>query len=112
MLLNINDFEKVEMMNMRGGEGKVYLQKVFPTLENMKMYAKITIPTGSSIGVHTHTEDEEIIYVLENKGIIVIDGKESHLEKGMISVCKKGRNHSIKNVYAEDLVLLAVVNRA
>lgn len=108
MKININNVEKVEVKNLRGGEGSVYLQKCLP-LVHMKMYAKITIPQGSSIGIHTHEEDEEVIYVLKNKGILTIDGKESEITEGMISLCKKGRNHSIKNIYKEDLELLAVV---
>ncbi|MBQ4060877.1 MAG: cupin domain-containing protein, partial [Bacilli bacterium] len=68
------------------------------------------IPKGSSIGIHTHEIDEEVIYVLKNKGVIIVDGIESQLTEGMISLCKRGRNHSIKNIYDEDLVLLAVVN--
>lgn len=108
MRLNFNDFEKQEVKGLRGGEGVVYLQKM-PTLVHMKMYAKITIPKGSSIGIHTHTEDEEVIYVLKNKGKLVIDGVETNISEGFVSLCKKGRNHSIKNVYDEDLELLAVV---
>lgn len=111
MFTNINNFEKTEVKNMRGGTGSIYLQKVNPILDNMKMYAKITIPKGSSIGMHTHTEDEEMIYVLKNNGILTIDDKEYELSEGMISICKRGHNHSIKNIYKEDLVLLAVVTK-
>lgn len=111
MFKSINEFEKEEVKNMRGGEGSIYLQKVTPILDSMKMYAKITIPKNSSIGIHTHTEDEEMIYVLKNKGIITIDGVENELSEGMISICKRGRNHSIKNIYDEDLILLAVVTK-
>lgn len=109
MKLNVNDYPKQEVNGLRGGEGIVYLQKM-PTLVNMKMYAKITIPKGSSIGIHTHVEDEEVIYVLKNKGILTIDGKEMEITEGMVSLCKKGRNHSIKNIFDDDLELLAVVN--
>lgn len=111
MIKNINNFAKTEVKNMRGGTGSIYIQKVNPTSDNIKMYAKITIPCGSSIGIHTHEEDEEMIYVLKNKGIIIIDGNEKEIEEGMISICQKGRNHSIKNIYEEDLELLAVVTK-
>lgn len=110
MIVNIKDVEVTVVEGLRGGEGKVYLKKVNPTLSNMKMYATITIPKGSSIGIHTHEIDEEVIYCLKNKGVIIVDGKESEFNEGMISICKRGRNHSIKNIYDEDLVLLAVVN--
>ena len=110
MILSFNNIEKVAVENLRGGEGVCYLQKVNPTLCNMKMYAKITIPTGSSIGWHVHEVDEETDVVISGSGVLTIDGKESVLNVGDISLCKKGRNHGIKNVNKEDLVLIAVVN--
>lgn len=111
MIKKFNEFETVVVENLRGGEGKVFLQKVTPILDSMKMYAKITIPKGSSIGIHTHEEDEELILCFKNKGIIIVDGVESAFEEGMLSICKRGRNHSIKNIYDEDLVLLAIVTK-
>ena len=110
MILSFNNIEKVCVENLRGGEGVCYLQKVNPTLCNMKMYAKITIPTGSSIGWHVHEVDEETYVVVSGSGVLTIDGKESVLNVGDISLCKKGRNHGIKNINKEDLVLIAVVN--
>lgn len=110
MILSFNNIEKVAVKNLRGGDGTVYLQKVNPTLCNMKMYAKITIPTGASIGSHVHEVDEETYVVISGKGILIIDGKETEVNVGDISLCKKGRNHGIKNIDQEDLVLIAVVN--
>ena len=89
MIVNIKDVEVTVVEGLRGGEGKVYLKKVNPTLSNMKMYATITIPKGSSIGIHTHEVDEEVIYCLKNKGVIIVDGKESEFNEGMIAPYKK-----------------------
>lgn len=110
MILSFNNIEKVAVEHLRGGEGVVYLQKVNPLLCNMKMYAKITIPKGSSIGWHVHELDEETYVVISGSGVLLIDGEEKVLNVGDISLCKKGRNHGIKNICDEDLVLIAVVN--
>lgn len=109
MKLNIFDEKRVSVDGLRGGEGTVYLQKL-PTLVDMKMYALITIPKGSSIGVHTHVDDEETIFVYSGSGKLIIDGIEHDFNVGDVSLCKKGRNHSVRNDNDEDLVLLAVVN--
>ena len=110
MKLNFDNIPKTEVVNMRGGRGSVYMQKVFPTLEHTKVYALITIPTGASIGVHTHHGDEEIVTCIKGKGVLVIDGKRYDFLPNDISLCKEGRNHSIENNSEEDLIILAVIN--
>ena len=110
MRKDFKDLEKVKVDNLRGGVGSVYMQKLNPTLEHMKGYNIITIPKSCSIGVHTHEEDEEIIYVLKGSGTLVIDGINYPFNEGMVSICKHGRNHSVLNSSEEDLVVLAVIN--
>ena len=110
MKFNYKDIEKTRVDHLRGGENFVYIQKLPVLLDNMKAYNMITIPSGSSIGVHTHEEDEEIIYCLKGVGTLLIDGINNPFTEGMVSVCKKGRNHSVINTSNSDLVVLAVIN--
>jgi len=56
MYLKFEDFPVTVMENMRGGKGTVYIRKSPYVLENMKMYAQITIPCGASIGYHAYSE--------------------------------------------------------
>ncbi len=111
MFLQFKDFPVTVMQNMRGGKGEVYIRKSPVVLENMKMYAQITIPYGSSIGYHSHTEDEEVITVVSGKGILTIKEEKYELNVGDISLTKKDCFHSIENVNQEDLVLIAVINK-
>lgn len=111
MFLKFKDFPVTVMENMRGGNGTVYIRKSPVTLENMKMYAEITIPTGASIGYHSHTEDEEVITVIKGKGILTIKEEKFELGVGDISLTKKDCFHSIENISDEDLVLVAVINK-
>ena len=110
MYLKFSEFPVTVMENMRGGKGVVYIRKSPITLEKMKMYAEITIPTGSSIGYHSHTEDEEVITVIKGNGILTIKDKKYNLSVGDISLTKKDCFHSIENVNEEELVLIAVIN--
>ena len=111
MFLKFKDFPVTVMENMRGGKGTVYIRKSPVTLENMKMYAEITIPTGASIGYHSHIEDEEVITVIKGKGILTIKEQRFELGVGDISLTKKDCFHSIENISDEDLVLIAVINK-
>ena len=111
MHLNFSDFEVITMENMRGGNGKVYLRKSPFVLDNMKMYAEITIPCGSSIGYHSHTEDEEVISVFSGEGVLVLNDSRIPFKRGDISLTKKDHFHSIENPNKEDLVLIAVINK-
>lgn len=51
------------------------------------------IPAGVSIGVHPHTEEEEIYYLLSGKGILTFNGKAYEMLPGDISLCKPGDSH-------------------
>ena len=110
MYLKFSEFPVTVMENMRGGKGVVYIRKSPITLENMKMYAQITIPCGASIGLHAHTEDEEVITVISGSGVLWIKDQKYDLNVGDISLTKKDCYHSIENNNQEDLVLLACIN--
>ena len=86
MFITLKDLEPVVKEHMRNGEGHVILNK-WETDE--KMIAQITIPQGSSIGVHTHETDEEIIYVIKGQGVCLVDGQETILNPGMVNYCQK-----------------------
>jgi quercetin dioxygenase-like cupin family protein len=77
--------------------------------DESKMIAKITIPPQSSIGLHQHINDEEIIYVIEGQGICISDGKEFEISKGLVNYTRRGESHSIKNTSDHELVLLAII---
>ena len=109
--IRFEEIEKVKVENMRGGKGAIYLQKVKVAMP-CKMYAKITLPKGSSIGLHTHIDDQEIIYCLEGNATLISDGVKSPFKKGDINVNFKNHEHSVINDSEDDVILLAVVTEA
>jgi len=100
----------VEVKNLRNGNGIVFIEKYSTLPVNCKMYARITLTPASSIGVHTHIDDEEIIYVVKGKGQVLIDDNFYPLEVGSVNIAKKGQKHSVINNSKKPLVILAIIN--
>ena len=104
--IDFNAMEIDTMSNFKGGEGDIYM-KMLVDGKNKFMYC--TIPSGSSVGNHTHDSDMEIVYVLQGEATILFDGTEQVYTKGMAHYCQKGHGHSISNKGEEDLVTFNVV---
>ena len=104
--IDFNSMEVDTMSDFKGGDGDIYM-KMLVDGKNKFMYC--AIPSGSSVGNHTHDTDMEIIYVLQGEASIVFDGVEQVYTKGMAHYCQKGHGHSISNKGAEDLVTFNVV---
>lgn len=108
MLFNFNNVDKNQVNNMRGGEGFVYMQKY---TSDGKLIARITIPPKSSIGYHTHVDDDEVVYVLNGNGTCLMGDEKKLLGAGDVNYTKKGNSHSIINTSNEDLVILAIITK-
>ena len=103
------DFSKMEAEiknNFNNGE-KYFEVKTFNDGINKIMYGKL-IP-GASIGLHTHSDSSEIIYVISGSGKNICEGIEERLNSGDSHYCKKGSSHTFINDGEEDLVFFAVV---
>ena len=78
----------------------------FGSEENTTFGAGIcTIPPQSSNQSHAHEDADEIIYVIEGRMRIVVDGEAHILEKADAIVLFRGQDHQIFNISdSEDLV--------
>ena len=84
-------------------EGKGAVQK------NTNLLAEITLPPGTSIGPHSHTEDTEFYIILEGSGTVNDNGTEKPVEKGDVTITGNGETHSIANTGSTPLVMHAVI---
>ena len=64
---------------------------------------------GSSIGLHTHEGNSEMIYILSGTGKVLYDGEYEPLAPGDCHYCPMGHAHSLINDSNGDLVFFAVV---
>lgn len=102
--------EAIEVKEMRGGVGTCLIEKAENIMINCKLYARITILPNSSIGVHVHNNDEEMVYVISGQGLAYINGEYLKIKTGQTHYAKRGQSHSIINNSSDNLVILAVIN--
>ena len=113
MILDFNKMGVTVLPNFKGGE-KEFAANMFFDGTN-RIFKGRLIP-GATIGMHTHDDSCEVIFILEGSGTIV--EKEPGAETETVSpvsagdclYCPKGYSHSLKNTADEgDLLFYAVV---
>ena len=99
---------------VRGGKGTVDFYHVVPkdqTDDYVRMFAKLVINPGSSIGRHQHVGETEPYYILSGEGLFTDnDGSETVVRPGDVCLIKNGDYHAIENLSdTEPLSLMAVI---
>lgn len=98
--------------NMRGGEGTVEITN-FATAAELndkgRLFGKITLRPGCSIGYHVHETDSELFYVLKGQAQYNDNGTPCRVFAGDVMLCPAGSGHEISNNGPEDLELCAVI---
>lgn len=68
-----------------------------------------TTPINSSVPLHFHNETDEIIYILEGKYELNIDGKMTIAQKGDTVVIPRKTRHGFRNLLETDSKMLAII---
>lgn len=99
--------------NMRGGNGKVYMHHIVTKEELLghgRLFAKVVLPPGASIGVHEHIGETEPYYIIEGNGIFIDEnGERCPVSAGDSCTILPGQSHGIENNSDKDLVFIALV---
>jgi mannose-6-phosphate isomerase-like protein (cupin superfamily) len=106
------DMEREVRERMRGGNGSVEFVHIFRKEEltgKARLFARLRLPPGSSIGFHAHEGEEEIFYILSGVGEVTEAGAPAPVGPGDAVLTGGGAGHSIANTGAQPLELLAVI---
>ena len=99
--------------HMRDGDGTVkltgFINDPSELCGNGRMFSRITLEPGCSIGFHIHENDSELFYFLTGTGEYSDNGEIVTLNAGDVSICPAGTGHSIRNAGEEPLDVLALV---
>lgn len=98
--------------NAQGGEGKVTFEDWLLPQEapgHGRVFSRLVIPPGASIGYHGHNGEFEAYVVLSGEAFVDDNGEEVVLHEGDMHMCKDGDGHSTKNASDQDLVLMALI---
>jgi uncharacterized cupin superfamily protein len=68
----------------------------------------VTVPVGSAIPVHRHTQDEELYIIFEGYGMLTLDDQQTEVGPGDLAACRKGGSHGLRNTSEEEIQLLVV----
>ncbi|RNC97257.1 cupin domain-containing protein [Lysinibacillus halotolerans] len=64
------------------------------------------IPPNSTIGYHAHSNNEEIYFILEGEGEMIVNGTEFLVKKGDIVINSQYSSHGLRNIGSKDIKLL------
>ena len=116
MIIEFDCIDKTVFPNFKGGEKELSANMFF---DGTNRIFKGCLMPGASIGMHTHEDSCEVIFVLEGSGEILesefsengeIVEKISPVSQGSCLYCQKGASHSLRNTSSEtDLLFYAVV---
>ena len=112
MIKRCAEIEKKVISNLKDGVGDVAMVNFISEKEAFgcgRLFAKITIEPGNSIGQHTHEGETEAYYILKGKALVSDNGNEVTLEAGDCHICPDGNSHSVKNTGSDTLEFIAIV---
>lgn len=112
MIRRKEDVRIRKVVNAQGGKGELYFEDWLLPEEapgHGRVFSKVVIPPGCSIGYHQHQGEFEAFLVLEGIGLVNDNGTESELHTGDMNLCKNGDYHGIENIGEDNLVLQALI---
>lgn len=95
-----------EYPNFKGGEKSLLAAISFDGLNRV---LRGRLVPGASIGLHTHDDSSEVIYVIAGEPSIITDGQAERYAPGQAHYCPKGHAHTMVNDTAADVEFFAVV---
>jgi len=88
------------------GGGQTIGYSFFDKTPGMKfVFRKRALHPGAGVGPHEQHEDE-VYYVLSGKGVMTVDDTRVDMTPGTAVLTRPGSSHSLKQMGADDLVVL------
>ena len=88
------------------GGGQTIGYSFFDKTPGMKfVFRKRAFHPGAGVGPHEQHEDE-VYYVLSGKGVMTVDDTKVDMTPGTAVLTRPGSSHSLKQMGADDLVVL------
>ncbi len=66
----------------------------------------MSIPPGGEIGEEVHPDTDQVLYLVQGRGAVILDGKSSPYEAGDLVLVAAGTKHNFVNNGQEDLKII------
>ena len=97
---------------MRGGEGVAVIEELLTPSElydKGRLFAKITLGPGCSIGHHIHEGEMEVFFIVSGQAELSDNGETVTLAPGDTALTQSGEEHSVKCVGDTPLEMVALI---
>ncbi|MCR5591708.1 MAG: cupin domain-containing protein [Lachnospiraceae bacterium] len=98
---------------MRDGNGTVKLTQLIEGPEELcnkgRLFSRIVLEKGCSIGFHVHENDSELFYILSGTAEYSDNGEIKTVSAGDVAICPAGTGHGIANAGDEPVEFIAVI---
>jgi len=111
MIRNFYSCDKEVDKNSHGGEGSIDIYRAFRRKDFSGAWdfaIRVVMPPGSSMGEHTHGDDEEMYIILKGEGTMTIEGESRKVTSGDMIVNKPHGTHGLMNSSDSEIELLII----
>ncbi len=111
ILRNFLDAELTELPHCHDGDGTLLHADLFEPAQlasALRFVHYTVLPSGTSIGLHTHGEDNEIYIILSGNGIAEVDGERQEVSAGDVLVNPPHGTHGLFNTSLFDMRILVI----
>ncbi len=113
MIRHNGEYRLEERTKMRGGKGTVRIEHFWEAENEMRsstrMFARLTLEPGCSIGFHPHDAEEEVFVIVRGRAEADDNGETVELGAGDTILTGNGAGHAIRCISDEPLELVAVI---
>lgn len=97
---------------MAGGEGTVTITHLLEPDEMLgrgRMYSRVSVPAGASVGLHPHDGESEFYYILTGSGNYLHDDDVIPVVQGDVVSVDNHHRHGIVNTGDQTLEFMALI---
>ena len=109
MIAKLENMRKANVPSLCGGPGQAMFTMLFERGVLPATVVKVTLEPGSGCGLHEHTTDSELYFMLEGELVLLDDDDEIVLHAGDCEYCPRGHRHGAINRSDAPATYLAVM---
>ncbi|MEZ8411721.1 cupin domain-containing protein [Vibrio splendidus] len=111
MIRNFYTCDKETDESSHDGEGSIDIYRAFRRKDfdgAWDFAIRVVMPPGSSMGEHSHGDNEEMYIIQKGEGTMIIEGVETKVTAGDMIVNKRFGTHGLANTSKKDIELLII----
>lgn len=115
MIIRANETQNSSMTPCCDGTGETKFERFLDGDQlpaNINLISKVKLEKGNSIGMHQHTGEIELYYILKGEGYVQDDESFHVIKAGDLMFTDNMHRHSIENRSDETLEFLALIVKA